>query len=431
MDLSSPRLRKILIFVAILVVVVFIAVKIWRRSYYSYPNSGEDTAPVTITAMTQTSSVITITTTNHKFRAGDIVILKNLGGVTSVTPTGGSPVSTVTALNQYGATTGTPVVVATSTAVFTSGLATSAGTTFTVAGTFVGPYTSGGTAEAIGYGVMSTLKTALQACQDTYGGEMITAGTDTNAQQNAATKRTTCIANAVTPYTRKHCQWLPTAASPTILPTPPDAVGGAAKTPERLAWDTYQSDILKIQLGYYQASARVSAGTFSGLTGSATRAGDIVSAARAADIMGATQKYLATVCPGFYQPGDPSQTDPSANYKLWTADITSVTDPNAASTQKHFYTNCGTSGTECPLATPGITDAAILTWAQYARPVTFTTGTGLTATTGYLATSVTVGATTYSDKSGLTNGTAGAENWRTAYTNGPGTFPVPIWKTTA
>ena len=388
MDLSSPKLRKILIFAAIFTVVVFIAIKIWRRSYYSYPNTSED-AQVPITAMTQAASVVTVAAAGHNFKVGDIVLLKNTG-TTAITATTG-------VMPTVSATSGTPVIVAT--------IATG---TFTFAGSFTGTFSTSGspTAEAVGFGKMTDLKSALVACQDTYARETI------NNVAGAAANRTSCIATAVAPYTRGHCQWLPADGQPLPVPTAGDAL---------TAYTAYQNDIKTIQLAYVSTANRAAAGTFSGIS-DVTKASAIVSAARAADITGATQKYLATVCPGFYQPGDPTGTDPSTGYKLWTA-VSAASDalPQTAGSQKHFYAS----------STGGITDASVLTWAQYARPVTFTAGTGLTATTGYLATSVTSGGTTYSDKSGMTGGTAGAENWRLAYANGPGTFPAPTWKTTA
>ena len=394
MDLSSPKLRKILIFAAIFIVIVFIAVKVWRRSYYSYPNTSED-AQVPITAMTQATGSVTVSAAGHNFNVGDIVLLKNTG-TTAITATTG-------VMPTVAATSGTPVIVATSTR--------GASGTFTFLGSFTGTFSTTGnpTAEAVGYGVMTALKTALVACQDTYAREIITAAAGVNPADN----RTTCIAAAVAPYTRGHCQWLPQTDGAAI-PVPPS---GDAK----IAYDAYQNDIKTIQLAYVSTANRAAAGTFAGISDT-TRASAIVSAARAADITGATQKYLATVCPGFYAPGDPAKAseDPSLGYKAWTA-TTGSTAPAATVTQKQFWAS----------STGGITDASVLAWAQYARPVRFTVGTGLTATTGYLTPSVTSGATTYSDKSGMTGGTVGAENWRLAYANGPGTYPSPTWKTTA
>lgn len=401
MDLSSPKLKKILIFAAIFTVIVFIFVKIWRRSYYSYPNESED-AQVPITAMVSGTPAgsVTVTATGHKFKVGDIVLLKNTGTTAITATTGVMP--TVTG------TTGTPVIVATVTAL----------TSFTFLGSFTGTFNAAGspTAESIGFGVMTTLKQALVTCQDTYATSIISGGT---LATNAVEERKNCIARAVAPYTRNHCQWLPpapTAAAPNpTLPVPPE---GAAKT----AYDAYQTDIKTIQLAYVQAANRAAAGTFQGI-GDQIKANMIVSAARAADISGATQKYLATVCPGFYQPGDPTIPDPSTRYKLWTAVLgtAAVTaDPLIASSQTHFWA-----------PSTGITDVAILTWAQYARTVTFVENTGLTATTGYLSASIMVGGTTYSDKSGFlrTPALVGTENWRNAYTSGPGTFPVTVWAT--
>jgi hypothetical protein len=189
---------------------------------------------------------------------------------------------------------------------------------------------------------------------------------------------------------------------------------------ERTAYDNYQLDIRTIQLAYVSAANRAAAGTFAGLSSSAfPQANAVVSAARAADITGATQKYLATVCPGFYQPGDPALEDPSPGYKLWTA--VSAASDTVAATQKHFYAS----------STTGITDASILNWAQYAAIVTFTPRRGLTAGLAYLSNSITASGTAYADKSGLKGGVDGGENWRLAYANGPGTFPGPTYATTA
>ena len=398
MDLSSPKLRKILIGLAIFTVVVFITIKIWRRSYYSYPNTSED-AQVSITAMTSGTPAgsTTVTATGHNFKVGDIVLLKVAGltfaGTSGVMPT-------------VSGATGTPVIVATVTI----------GVSFTFVGTFTGTFTAtGATAESIGYGVMTELKSALVTCQDTYATAIIAAGTNQAAKDTANTTRTFCIATAVAPYTRGHCQWLPAAGSTTI-PEPKQATNPLAFA----AWSTYQNDIKLIQTAYVQASNRAAAGSFAGIATTAT-ASDIVSKARAADITGATQKYLATVCPGFYQPGDSTQPDPSPGYKTWTAKQ-EATD-SVATTVTHFYA-----------PTTGITDAAIMNWAQYARTVTFTATTatvsgGLTATVGLLAPVASGGygpIGTYTDKSG--GGTTGAENWRTAYIKGPGTVPTTTFQ---
>jgi hypothetical protein len=400
MDLSSPKLKKILIFAAIFTVIVFIFVKIWRRSYYSYPNDSED-AQVPITAMVSGTPAgsVTVTAAGHKFKAGDIVLLKNTGTTAITATTGVMPTVTLTAAS------GTPVIVATT---------TTPGTTFTFLGSFTGTFSATGspTAESVGYGVMDTLKKALVTCQDAYARDMINA-TSPAAITAAADTRIKCIGTAVAPYTRGHCQWLPQKDGDPI-PVPPS---GDAQT----AYTAYQTDIKNIQLAYVSTANRAAAGTFSGIADQA-KANMIVSAARAADISGATQKYLATVCPGFYQPGDPTLSDPSPGYKLWTAVLgaTGVTaDPLVASTQKHFWA-----------PSTGITDAAILNWAQYARTVTFVANTGLSATYGYLSAAPNgvgnISGTTYTDKSG--NGGSNTENWRSAYVNGPGTFPAPTWK---
>jgi len=395
MDLSSPKLRKILIFAAIFTVVVFIAIKIWRRSYYSYPNTSED-AQVPVTGMSGgTGGTVTVNAAGHNFKVNDIVILKGTG-LTITTTTGVMP--TVSGITE------TPVIVTTVTP----------NVSFTFAGSFTGTFTpTGATAEAIGFGKMSDLKGALVSCQDVYATAVIAAGTNQGAKDTATRDRTNCIAAAVAPYTRGHCQWLPAAPTP-ANPNPTLPVPGSNDGAALTAYTEYQDNIKKIQTAYVQAANRAAAGTFTGLSGTAnvTKANDIVSAARAADITGATQKYLATVCPGFYQPGDPALPDPSADYKLWSA-VQGPTD-TVTGNQKHFYSPA-----------TGITDAAILTWAQNAAPVTFTPGTGLTAGAGYLS-GVTISG--YSDKSAVTTGPNG-ENWRIAYANGPGTKPLVVPQT--
>jgi len=403
MDLSSPKLKKILIFAAILTVIVFIIVKIWRRSYYSYPNPAED-APVPIVGMSAAGSPVILTVISHSFKVNDIVLLKNLPTGITVTPTLPGVMPTVLGVQ------GTPAIVRAVTA-----------TSITLDGTLAGTFTAGGnpTVEAIGFGVMTVLKAALVACQDEYATAIINAGGDNVKIAAAAGARIRCIGQAVSPYTRGHCQWLPPApTTATPNPTLPIPSSGAEKT----AYEAYQTDIKTIQLAYVSAANRAAAGSFTSFTTNKDKATDIVSAARAADISGATQKYLATVCPGFYQPGDPALSDPSAGYKAWTAVLgtaAATADPLATATQKHFWA-----------PSTGITDAAILTWAQYARVVTFAENEGLTANgAGYLSGLNIAGKT---DMSGNTGGVANAQNWRSAYTNGPGTFPLsPAWNTTA
>jgi hypothetical protein len=370
---------------------------------------------VLITAVTTAAGPpATVTfTAAHKFKVNDIVLLKSLPAGYTITSTG---IAGIAAANAKDGTLGVPVIVtATNGTTLSSGLvtATSATATFTFAGTVSGTFvTNTITAESAGYGLMTSLKTALTSCQNQYSADIIAGGA---AGSGAANTRLTCITTAISPYTRTHCQWLPQTAGAS-LPIP-------GNTDEaKPAYDAYQSNIKLIQLAYLQAANRAAAGTFSGISDT-TKAIAIVNAARSADLTGATQKYLATVCPGFYQPGDPGSNDPTTGYKNWSADITSASDTVATSapTQKHFYASCGGAGTTCTGGSGGISDANILTWAQFARsPVTFTTGSGLSATTALLNTSVVVGATTYQDKSA--NGGTGTENWRTAYSNGPGTF---------
>lgn len=385
MNLSDATVKKILIGVAAFVVLVFILVKIWRRSFYSYPNTSED-ARVSVTGLansgTGAGAVVTVTTgAPHNFKVNDIILLANSG----VTVTTATVTTTVTGL------TGTPVIVT----------GTPTATSFTFAGSVSSTTpAAGATAENVGYGVMTGLKSNLVACQDAYGRAIINGTATADAQAT----RTTCIRDAVSPYTRGHCQWLPQ-----LNPDGTTTITNPASGPEKAAFDTYQQDIKNVQLAYVSAANRAAAGTFTGLTGTAaniTKAGELVSAARAADITGATRKYLAAVCPGFYVSGD-GTTDPSSQYVTWTS------EKAAAAPARGFWTNNSTAQTM-----NSVTDNDILTWAQYAGNVTFVTGTGLSSSGGLLS-GLTISG--YSDKSGL--GGTNSENWRKAYETGPATYP--------
>ena len=413
MNLSDAMVKKILIGVAAFIVLVFIVVKIWRRSFYSYPNTKETNSSFAITSLVQTTTtppVITVTASGHNFAANDLIFLKSTGLTGITLPSGATaPMPTIN-LAAISDTTSILVTVAT----VGSG-------TFTIAGTLAGTFSTANTpkAEALGYGVMNTLTTALVSCQDTYGRAIVNAGTDTTKQQDAATARTNCIKDAVSPYTRGHCMWLPQAGSSTI-PVPTSG-------PARTAYDNYQNDIKNIQLAYVSAANRAAAGTFAGVSDT-TKAGALVSAARSADITGATRKYLATVCPGFYQPGNPASADPATGTNGYLAWSVSTTVPAAG--VPAFYAPVVNSNAT-------IADADILKWAQYAGSVTFVDGTGLSSAGGIITTgtaagqlgvaSITTGGTTYTDKS--TQGGTGTEYWRTAYVTGPGTYPKPSWWT--
>lgn len=396
MKFDDQTLKKILIAAFVIIVLGFIIVKFWQKSYYSYPNTSEDneysvSAIATTTPATTPVSFTITTTAAHTIKVGDLITLSGLPttGFT-FTPSDAVP-TTIDGL--------TPVFV----------VSQVGGTTIQVNGTVTIPATPNYTnikVKAVGKGLMDTLKQALATCQDTYAQALISNPNSTTAVSD----RTTCIATAVRTYTRGHCKWLPQGTTPAATPT---------SGPELTAYNNYQADIQKIQSAYASAYNRAQAGTFTSISDT-QKATTIVSAARTADISNATKKYIASVCPGFYQPGNPTTPDPSSTYKAWTADITSASRPAATAAAPIFWAIPPVAGN----AATGVTDAQILTWAQYARPVTFTTGAGLTATTGHLS-GLTI--TGYTDKSGL--GTTGNENWRKAYNAGPGTYPAPTWTT--
>jgi len=328
----------------------------------------------------------------------------------------------------------------------------------------------------------------------------------------AYNKRDQCVQLATNDYTIGHCKYLP--QSGTGIPVVPlqstDPVAFAA-------YQEYQTNIQKIQLAYAPAMSRVqqnqSFPTPGSLTGVNLTQADkqrIVEAARKADLANATQKYLATACPGFYALTSGSTVnDNSAKYKNWSVDIGSSAPTTATADSKKFWA-----------PSSGIPDADIMKWAQNAGVVTlsgpvtsvtvtgnglgsgytsaptlafsapqqtggatatgtatisgnkitsvtitnggsgytsaptisFSGGTGgtaptasevnagvtvqisttLTATGGLVTsgtfTTTTGTPTTYTYTSGKYNlGTAGSENWRIAYKNGPGTYPEPTY----
>jgi hypothetical protein len=128
---------------------------------------------------------------------------------------------------------------------------------------------------------------------------------------------------------------------------------------------TYQDDIKAIQQTYAPIIARIQQSNQTGSeafpkgvyipggttipTFSVANANKIVEAARKADLAGATRKYLASVCPGFYaQESGGTQTDYSATYKAWAR--------GSASTNK----------TERTFVAANVTDANIMKWAKFA-----------------------------------------------------------------
>jgi hypothetical protein len=179
----------------------------------------------------------------------------------------------------------------------------------------------------------------------------------------AYAKRTTCIQSSATSYTVGHCRYLPQAGTnrPIVPLVSDDPVAAAA-------YQTYQTDIQTITTAYAPSLSRVTqtssfptGGTVAGGTLTQTQQQAIVEAARKADLANATQKYLASVCPGFYaQTSGSTTTDPSNDYKAWA---TTPTDPTSGgtvtvpTTAKRFWAG-------------GVTDASIMTWAQNAGIVT-------------------------------------------------------------
>ena len=218
-------------------------------------------------------------------------------------------------------------------------------------------------------------------------------------------ERTTCIRSAVTAYAAGHCKWSVSTNIPTAT-TDPTAFA---------AYQEYQADLVKIQSAYAFAAQRAAAGTFTGVSNT-TKAVEIVKAARQADMFGATRRYLAKACPGFYQPADPAQaaSDPTTKYKGW-----SVSTAAAKPTTGYGFWSITPNAAQS--TTTGITDNEILTWAEYSGVVSVTNG--VLASSGGLLSGVSI--TGRTDKSN--NGGTGTENWRKAYENGPGTFVAPTF----
>lgn len=185
----------------------------------------------------------------------------------------------------------------------------------------------------------------------------------------AYSNRTACIQMSATTYTVGHCRYLPQAGTnrPIVPLQSDDPVAYAA-------YLAYQTDIQAIQLAYTGPLSRATqnsnfpaptSGTVAGSRPTQAQQMAIVEAARKADLANATQKYLASVCPGFYaQTSGLTVTDPSTEYKKWSI----VTGQNAPTVTAQTV---GTEGKKfwAPPQT-GITDASIMDWAQGAGIVT-------------------------------------------------------------
>jgi hypothetical protein len=174
--------------------------------------------------------------------------------------------------------------------------------------------------------------------------------------------RTACVQTSVTSYTVGHCRYLPQAGTnrPIVPLENDDPVAYAA-------YKDYQVAIAAITQAYTAPMSRVTQNSSFPVTTSGTVLGTaltqvqqqaIVEAARKADLANATQKYLASVCPGFYgQTIGTTNTDPSSEYKAWSVDTGASAPTTATPTAKKFWAG-------------GVTDASIMTWAQNAGIVT-------------------------------------------------------------
>lgn len=304
----------------------------------------------------------------------------------------------------------------------------------------------------------TTLTSDLQAIQDAYNMAMITVNTmpagtaKTQATLDAQKTLTTSINNKVSSYVTNKCPEVTSGTAP-----------AAADTAKTAIWNTYQSDLAKIQQSYYTVvgSATITTSPSSGQ----------VLAARKADISGATRKYIASICPTFYYKS--ADDNPTNTYMTWTHVASGTAPPNgllgsdvtsAAVTTWAGYAAL-TKLTTAELAVlPGATTigpVAALDWTNFAvgdtvqytyqtvdaagvattsAPVTGTiatiAGTSITITptvaipaTGIIIPSGTVVAKAY--VTGSTNWSrldaSNVPNWKKARDAGPGTYPKPAW----
>jgi hypothetical protein len=459
MDLSSPKLRKILVGVAIFVVVLFIVIRFFRRSNYSYPNTTEQNeyaitsivAGAAATATTPASVTVTIPVSPAAgIKAGELVFLYGLTG------------GTLSGTKQVQATNIPPGVTAPAGAIAVYVLPSPAptATTFAIEGTVSAPVT-GGKVQTIGFQPMTSMNNTNTQCQNQYAFDLLdntitpkvftptgtpqtlsststslnlasamtfatgdrvtvvgandstgspaflmvgtastnsttvtfTAASITALAGSTATilpqspvanvtkaynTRQACISTSAMTYTLSHCKYLPPAdGSRPLIPTATtDPVAAAA-------YSDYTTAMNTIQAQYAPALTRAQNGTFpqggtlTGPTLTTQQKVDIVTAARKADLAGATRKYLASVCPGFYAPGDPQLPDPTPTYTKWSVK-TGGTAPTSTSDPTFWYATAAVSG-----GTGGISDADIMAWAKYAGIVTYSGGvSGVTVTPG-------------------------------------------------
>jgi hypothetical protein len=446
MDLSNPKLRKILVGVAIFVVVVFIVIRFFRRSNYSYPNPTEQNEYTITSIVAGAAGSLTVTTsTASGIKPGELVFLY---GLTGGTLSGTKPTTNI----PPGVT-----APAGATAVY---VLTVAGSTFTIEGTVSAPIT-GGKVQTIGYQPMTSMNEANTTCQNQYAfdlldntitpkvftgnspqtlsststslnlaspmtlapGDRVTVvganestgspaflmvgtgstnsttvtftaasiaalagGTATILPQSpvanvtkAYNTRQGCISASAMTYTLSHCKYLPPAdgSRPLIPTSATDPVAAAA-------YSDYTTAMNTIQAQYAPALTRAQNGTFpqggalAGATLSTPQKIDIVTAARKADLAGATRKYLASVCPGFYAPGDPQLPDPTPTYTKWSVKSGASPAPSTFTDPTFWYATPAVSG-----GTGGISDADIMAWVANAGIVTYSGGvSGVTVTSG-------------------------------------------------
>jgi len=453
MDLSNPKLRKILVGVAIFVVVVFIVIRFFRRSNYSYPNTTEQNeytitsivAGAAATATTPASVTVTIPASPAAgIKAGELVFLY---GLTGGTLSGTKPTTNI----PPGVT-----APAGATAVY---VLTVAGSTFTIEGTVAGTIT-GGKVQTIGYQPMTSMNDANTTCQNQYAfdlldntitpkvftgnspqtlsstsrqlnlaspmtlaaGDRVTVvgandstgspaflmvdtgstnsttvtfttasitalagGTATVLPQSpvanvtkAYNTRQACISASAMTYTLSHCKYLPPAdgSRPLIPTSATDPVAAAAYSDYTTAMNTIQAQYAPA-LTRAQNNTFPQGGTLSGASLSTQQKIDIVTAARKADLAGATRKYLASVCPGFYAPGDPTLPDPTSTYTRWST-RKGGNAPTSSDPPTFWYATEAVSG-----GAGGISDADIMAWVANAGIVTYSGGvSGVTVTSG-------------------------------------------------
>lgn len=308
------------------------------------------------------------------------------------------------------------------------------------------------------------LTTRLNGLQDTFNTSMITInglpdGTDkTNRTLEAERILTTGINTAVGDYINGKCPEVTSGTAP--------ASSDTAKT---TAWNTYQSDLASIGTAYYTLIRDATAST----TPTTTE----ILAARKADITGATRKYIATVCPDFY---NTAAGNPTTTYRNWVTYATTAAAGSATigfvsdkittinvNTWLAYAAKTYTSSTSVsvsqgtttagPITLTDVTDLVVGTQVQFnSQTVDKVTGAVTTnasqmatiATVDSAAKTVTLTLATAPGASGIVIpantvfakalkagstswnlGAATTPNWKLARDAGPGTIPVPTWAT--